>query len=129
MQLPVHKIFLEAGSPVLDGKIKPETEEIKIENVDTRVFKMLLKVKLLNIILPQVQHQLNIGGIHYEFASLATLPKNRWKISKKIWHGGKLVQIQGLHLIRISLVGYYFLLDFSTCTLGSRASGWATRSN
>ncbi|XP_035702418.1 kelch-like protein 24 [Folsomia candida] len=43
LRLPVHKIFLEAGSPVLDGKIKPETEEIKIENVDTRVFKMLLK--------------------------------------------------------------------------------------
>ncbi|XP_021966440.1 kelch-like protein 41a [Folsomia candida] len=42
-KIPVHRIFLQAGSPVLNGRFKATMEELIIENVDTRVFKMLLK--------------------------------------------------------------------------------------
>ncbi|XP_035716622.1 kelch-like protein 20 [Folsomia candida] len=43
-KVPVHKIFLQAGSPVLNSRIMSNgtKEELIIENVDTRVFQKFL---------------------------------------------------------------------------------------
>lgn len=46
LQVPVHRIFLQTGSQVLNGKIKESAKELIIDNVDTRIFKMLLQVNI-----------------------------------------------------------------------------------
>ncbi|XP_021962058.1 kelch-like protein 11 [Folsomia candida] len=43
LKVPVHRIFLQTGSQVLNGKIKESAKELIIDNVDTRIFKMLLQ--------------------------------------------------------------------------------------
>ncbi|XP_035716037.1 kelch-like protein 41 isoform X2 [Folsomia candida] len=43
LKVAVHRIFLQAGSPVLNGKIKASIEDLVIENVDSGIFKIMLK--------------------------------------------------------------------------------------
>ncbi|XP_035715964.1 BTB/POZ domain-containing protein 2-like [Folsomia candida] len=43
LKIPVHRIFLQAGSPILNDKIDVSMEELAIEDVDSHLFKMLLK--------------------------------------------------------------------------------------
>ncbi|XP_035713962.1 BTB/POZ domain-containing protein 6-B isoform X1 [Folsomia candida] len=42
LKVPVHRIFLQAGSQVLNSKITKSTEQLIIKNVDTRIFQLLL---------------------------------------------------------------------------------------
>ncbi|XP_035716062.1 kelch-like protein 24 [Folsomia candida] len=43
VKVPVHRIFFQASSPVLNGKLKASVEDLVIANVDSRIFKILLK--------------------------------------------------------------------------------------